>query len=173
MVSIGNFLSNSSTSSSFFNAFWLLVIPGVTHSSLFYLQNSISLNFSSTVNLLCSSYEDMLYNKHKIFYKYLLHTWATRKSCFKSVFYVQKAKKWCKTLQCFCSILLLQKLNLLQCLIGGPRVASYIHAQRRTFLLRVDEKCCSWPLSFTLYHTSIFFFFICLQDSSTVTGTIF
>ena len=110
---------------------------------------------------------------NKIFYKYLLHTWATRKSCFKSLFYGQKAKNWCKTLQCFCSILLLQKLNLLQCLIGGPRVASYIHAQRRTFLLRVNENCCSWPLSFTLYHTSIFCFFICLQDSSTVTGTIF
>ena len=43
-------------------------------------------------------------------------------------------------LQCFCSIFLPQKLKLLQCLIGGPRAASYIHAQRSTFLLPVDEK---------------------------------
>ena len=72
-----------------------------------------------------------------------MHTWVTRKSCFKSVFYGQKAKNAAKRLQHF----LLQKLNLLQCLIGGPRLTSYIHVQRSTFLLRVDEKCCSCPLS--------------------------
>ena len=124
--------SNSSTSSSFFSAFWLLFIPCVK------LQNLINLSFSLSVNLLCSSYEDMLlYNKYKIFCKYLLHTWTTRKSCFKSVFYEKKKKM----LQKYCSKikLNLQKLNLLQCLMVGPHAASYIHAQRSTFLLRVDE----------------------------------
>ena len=41
----------------------------------------------------------------------------------------------------------LQKLNSFQRLMDGQRAASYIHAQRGTFLLRVDEKCYSWPLS--------------------------
>ena len=45
---------------------------------------------------------------------------------------------------------LLQKLNLLRFLIGGPHAASYIHPQCSTFLLRVDKKCWSWPLSLTL-----------------------
>ena len=81
-----------------FSAFLgLLLSPCVTRNSLFSLQNSITLNFSLSVSLLCSSREDMLlYNKHKIFCKYLLHTWVTRKSCFKSVFYGQKAKECCK-----------------------------------------------------------------------------
>ena len=56
-------------------------------------------------------------------------------------------------LQCFRCIFLLQKLNFLQCLMGGPRAAFYIHAQRSTFLLRVDEECCSWPLSLNLLLT--------------------
>ena len=71
---------------------------------------------------------------------------------------VKKQKNALKTLQqdnlillqCCCSIFLLQKLNLLRFLIGEPHVASYIHAQCSTFLLRLDEKCCSWPLSLTL-----------------------
>ena len=123
----------------------LIVIPCVTH--------------NSPVNLFCSSCEDMLlYNKNKIFCKYFLHTWATRKSCLKNVFYGQKAKNAGKTLQqnktdlillqCFCSICLPPKSNFQRCLMGGSRVASYIHAQRSTFLMRVDEKCCSWPVSF-------------------------
>ena len=36
---------------------------------------------------------------NKLFCKYLLHTWATRKSWFKGVFYGQKAKSTAKTLQ--------------------------------------------------------------------------
>ena len=50
---------------------------------------------------------------------------------------------------------MLQKLNLLQCLMGGPRVASYIHAQRSIFLLRVDEKCCLWLLNFRVITNNI------------------
>ena len=81
----------------FLALFGFLLFPYVTHNSLFSLQNSINLNYSLSVNLLRSSCEDMLlYNKHTIFSKYLLHTWATRKSCFKSVFYGQKAKICCK-----------------------------------------------------------------------------
>ena len=130
----------------------------VTHNSLFSLQNPINLNFSSSVNLLCSSCEDMmLYNKHKIFCKYLLRARGPRRNHVSKVYFmVKKQKKCCKTLQqsqtqlillqCFGSIFLPQKLNLLQCLMGGPRAAFYIRAQRRTFLLRVDEKCCSWPM---------------------------
>ena len=30
--------------------------------------------------------------------------------------------------------------------MGGPRAAFYIREQRRTFLLRMDEKCCSSPM---------------------------
>ena len=142
----------------FFSAFWLVLIPCLTHNLLFSLQNSINLNLSSSVNSLRSSYEDiLLYNKHKILCKYLLRTQAKRKSCFKSVFYGQKVKNAAKTpqenqidftlLQCFCSIFLLSKLNLLQCLMGGPRGSSDIHAQHSTFLLRVDEKWSSWLLS--------------------------
>ena len=56
---------------------------------------------------------------------------------------VKKQKNAAKTLQQNQTDLI-----LLQCLMGGPPAASYIHAQRSTFLLRVDEKCCSWPLSF-------------------------
>ena len=60
------------------------------------MENSINLNFSSSVNLFCSSCQDiLLYNKHKTFCKYLLHRWATWKSCFESVFYGQKAEKYC------------------------------------------------------------------------------
>ena len=50
----------------------------------------------------------------------------------------------------------LQKLKLLQCSMGGPRAASYIHAQCSTFLLLVDEKCCSWPLSLRLNNCTTF-----------------
>ena len=132
----------------FLALFGFLLFPYVTHNSLFSLQNSINLNYSLSVNLLRSSCEDMLlYNKHTIFSKYLLHTWATRKSCFKSVFYGQKAKKMLQKLQ---------KLKLLQCSMGGPRAASYIHAQCSTFLLLVDEKCCSWPLSLRLNNCTTF-----------------
>ena len=98
----------------FLALFGFLFSPCVTHNSLVSLIQSI-LSFPLSVNLLCSSCEDMLsYNKHKIFCKYLLHTWATRKSCFKSVFYCQKEKNAANTLQqnqtdlillhCFCSI---------------------------------------------------------------------
>ena len=38
------------------------------------------------------------------------------------------------SLQCFRSIFLLQKLNLLQCLMGGPSAASYIYAQRSVWI---------------------------------------
>ena len=142
MISIENFLSNFSTCSSFINAFWFLVIPCVTHNSLFSLQNSINLNFSSSVNLLCFSCEDLLlYYKHKIFCKYLLHTRPRGNHVSEVYFMVKKQKNAAKTLQqnqsdlillqCFYSIFLLQKLNLLQCLIC---------AQRSIFLLRVDEK---------------------------------
>ena len=48
-------------------------------------------------------------------------------------------------LQCCYRTFLLQKLNFLQCLMGGPSAGSYIHAQHSTC---VDEKCCSWPLGF-------------------------
>ena len=79
--------------------------------------------------------------------------------------YGQKAKNASKTLQqnqtglillqCFCSIFLLEKLNF----AGKIEFASFFNeeatysilypwsAQRSTFLLRVDGKCCSWLLS--------------------------
>ena len=50
---------------------------------------------------------------------------------------LQKSILWSKSKK------MLQKLNLLYCLMGGPRAASYIHMQHSNFLLRVDEKCCS------------------------------
>ena len=143
----------------FFSAlFGFLLSPCVTHNSLFSLQNSINLNFF--LSIICSSCEDLLlYNTHKICCKYLLHTWATRRSCFKSLFFGQKAKKCCRNAAAksnwfdfaavFLQHFLLRKLKILQCLMGGPRAASYVHTQRSTFLLRVDEKCCSWSLSFT------------------------
>ena len=117
------------------------------------------MNFSSSVNLFCSSCEDMLlYNKHKTFYKYLLHRWATWKSCFESVFYGQKAEKCCNDTTAesnwfdFAAVFLQHffaaKIEFTAVFNGWATAVSYIHAQRGTFLLRVDEKYCSWPLSF-------------------------
>ena len=98
----------------------------------------------------------LLHNKHKIFCKDLLHTWSTRKSCFKSVFYGQKTKKCCKNtaaksdefdfVAVFLQYIFAAKIEIAS-VMGGPRAASYIYAQRSTFLLRVDEKCSSWLLS--------------------------
>ena len=100
----------------------------------------------------------LLYNKQSFLQIFVAHV-ATRKSCFKSVFYGRKGKICCKNTAAksnwfdfaavFLQHFLLQKLNLLQCLMDGPRVRSYIHAQRSNFLLRVDENCCSWPLNLT------------------------
>ena len=79
--------------------------------------------------------------------------------------YGQKAKNASKTLQqnqtglillqCFCSIFLLEKLNFagkieFAALFNEEATYSILYpwsAQHSTFLLRVDGKCCSWPLS--------------------------
>ena len=71
--------------------------------------------------------------------------WSKSKKCWKTL---QQNKTDLILLQCFCSICLPPKSNFQRCLMGGSRVASYIHAQCSTFLMRVDEKCCSWPVSF-------------------------
>ena len=133
-ISTESFLWNSSTSPSFFSAFCLLIIPCLTHNSIY---------------LLCSSCDDkLLYN-----IKFSANICCTRQPRGNHVpkvyFLVKKQKKCCKNTATkwnwfnfaamFLQHFLLQISTLLHFLMGWPRAASYVHAQRSTFLMRVDK----------------------------------
>ena len=73
----------------------------------------------------------------------------------KVYFTVKKQKNTAKTLQqnktdlillrCICSIFLLEKLALLQCLMGGPRIASYILRSAALFYCVWMKNAASGP----------------------------
>ena len=48
-------------------------------------------------------------------------------------------------LRCICSIFLLEKLDLLQCLMGGPRIASYILRSAAIFYCVWIKNAASGP----------------------------
>ena len=160
-ISTESFLSNSSSSSSFFSAFCLLIIPCLTHNSLFSLQNSIY--------LLCSSCDD------KLLYNIKCCTRQPRGNHVPKVYFlVKKQRKCCKNTATiwngfnfaamFLQHFLLQISTLLHFLMGGPCAASYVHSSCRSAALfwYVWIKCCSSPLGFKQFTKWCFTMWFCI-----------
>ena len=130
----------------FFRAFWLSVIPCVTHNRCFLCKNQ-----STWIFLRQLTYSVLLAKTccNTINIKLSTNTCCTGgppgNHVLKVYFMVKKQKNAAMTLQqnqtdlillqCFCSIFLPQKLNLLQCLMGGQR--QYLISMRSAALF-----CC-------------------------------